>query len=268
MLIKIFYSWQSDIRFNNNAIKDALNKAIVEIGKDEKGPIVKLFDSTSNLVGSTRIPESILKDISACDIFVCDLTIIGKSENRERSIPNPNVLLELGYAIAVLGWHRTIVVFNDKYGVITDLPFDIEKRSVLTCSIENKDDSNGIGMLKSKLREWIKRIIDQNPVRGIVTTLKHDVIKRKRDITTLRKILEYFVIDEIDEFFEAGVLEIRTSFIDNWNGLLKYLGSKSFFLYDQDAKEVLLELRNTDVIMHQLLMGYEKNGIFFTSPNY
>lgn len=265
MAIKIFYSWQSDIDFNKRAIRDALRLAIKEIEKDEKNERINLMDSSSNLVGSTRIPESILKDISTCDIFVCDLTIIGKSDNNKRNIPNPNVLLELGYAVAVLGWERTIVIFNEQFGVLNnDLPFDIEKRSTLTCRIEDNNDSNGRGVLKLKLRDWIKRIIDQNPARNNIARLNGDVTKRKRDIATLKNFLTFFDINQIDSFFQNGQISIETSFIDNWKRFIEFVDSKSFFLYDQNAKELLIELRNNDVVMNKLLLAYKEGEIVYS----
>lgn len=48
-----------------------------------------------------------------------------------RSSPNPNVLLELGYAVSQLGWDRIVMVMNTAFGDVTQLPFDLRGRRVL-----------------------------------------------------------------------------------------------------------------------------------------
>jgi len=44
---------------------------------------------------------------------------------RFRKTPNPNVPIELGYAVKTLGWERVICVVNGDYCNIEHLPFDI-----------------------------------------------------------------------------------------------------------------------------------------------
>jgi hypothetical protein len=166
MRIKIFYSWQSDIPFNNQAIRDSLKLAIIDLEKEENIPSIVVVDSTSNFVGATHIPDSILLEIADSDIFICDLAIIGKSDISSRNIPNLNVSIELGYAVAKLSWNRMVVIFNEELGTVPiDIPFDIAKRSVLLVKIKDKNDTEGKGNLKAKLREWLKRIILENPGR-------------------------------------------------------------------------------------------------------
>lgn len=116
------------IRFTHTyykkAIRISLQKAISKI-ESEKDVIIKIDESTLNEPGSPNIPITIFKKIKSADIFLCDLSIIN-SESDDRKVPNPNVLIELGYAIAILGWERIIMVFNSSYGNLSkDLPFDI-----------------------------------------------------------------------------------------------------------------------------------------------
>lgn len=258
MKVKVFYSWQSDIDFNNQAIRDALKLAIIELEKNSDNPRIDPIDSTSNLIGSKRIPDSILNDISNCDIFLCDLTIVGRSDMGTRKIPNPNVLIELGYAIAELGWHRTIVVFNEQFGELNkDLPFDIEKRSTLLCKIQNKDDSNGKGVLKSRLKEWIQRIINENPTRPQRITSSDSGLKRKNDVKYLTLVIKHFDINEMDNFFKNGYGEIHKYFVSRWNEFDEFIGTKEFFMYDLDAKRLLLNFYNKE-LFKRLLNNYTK----------
>lgn len=104
----IFYSWQSDLEGagNRNLIEDALKRALKSIRRDESETVEPVLDrDTAGLSGAPSISESILAKISLADVFVADVSIINKGSTR-RLISNPNVLIELGYAIAQLGWER------------------------------------------------------------------------------------------------------------------------------------------------------------------
>jgi len=56
-----------------------------------------------------------------------------------RGCPNPNVLIELGYAAKALGWDRLILVLNTAYGPPDELPFDLKhRRFPLTYSVTSQ----------------------------------------------------------------------------------------------------------------------------------
>ena len=67
---------------------------------------------------------TIYKKIDSADIFVADVTIINP-EYTGRKTPNPNVMIELGYAIKALGWQRILLLYNGDYGDVELLAFDI-----------------------------------------------------------------------------------------------------------------------------------------------
>jgi len=74
--------------------------------------IFKLDEATRNVPGSPNIPMTIFDKIIKSDIFICDLTTINtNATDIQRKTPNPNVLIELGFAISQLGWHRIIMLF-------------------------------------------------------------------------------------------------------------------------------------------------------------
>jgi hypothetical protein len=130
MRINIFYSWQSDSpqNVNRSFIEDAAQYAIDQIVFDSKLMIEAALDrDTQNLPGSPAIMESILQKIDRCGIFLCDITLINPG-NDARPTPNPNVLIELGYAIAKVGWDRIICVMNEEFGGPSRLPFDLRHR--------------------------------------------------------------------------------------------------------------------------------------------
>ncbi|KPA17343.1 hypothetical protein MHK_002434 [Candidatus Magnetomorum sp. HK-1] len=76
--------------------------------------------------GTPQIAEAILAKIQSSDIFVWDATLV---YSQPRPSPNPNVLIELGYALAVMGEGRLIGVMNtaNKLGGEA-LPFDLKHR--------------------------------------------------------------------------------------------------------------------------------------------
>ena len=123
----VFFAWQMDTPSDQNRkfIWNALKRATATaeaFGSVESSP--RPESDTGGVAGTPNIVETIFKRIRGCAIFVADLTFTAKSETGKLS-PNPNVLIELGYAARSVGWERTILVINEKYGKASYLPFDI-----------------------------------------------------------------------------------------------------------------------------------------------
>ena len=80
----------------------------------------RLDHDTENESGTPPIAETILRKIKNSAIMIADMTFC--SEIREdgpegkvkKKNPNPNVMMELGYAAAIMGWSRIILVINTK----------------------------------------------------------------------------------------------------------------------------------------------------------
>lgn len=133
---RVFYSWQSDSpgNINRNFIQQALETAIADIHKDDTTDVEPVIDrDTLGLAGSPDISHSIFDKIDAASVFVCDVSIIDPSA--ARPTPNPNVLIELGYAIKALGWNRIIMVMNTTFGLPEKLPFDLRSKRITTYAI-------------------------------------------------------------------------------------------------------------------------------------
>ena len=60
---------------------------------------------------------------------------MGTLEN-QRPCPNPNVLVELGYALHRLPTERILLVMNTVHGGVETLPFDIQKSRVIGYQLE------------------------------------------------------------------------------------------------------------------------------------
>ncbi len=132
--MKIFYSWQKDRpnASNRGFIEQALENVAQKLRNDRTLDIEPNIDrDTVGVPGSPEIVSTIFSKIEQADIFVCDISIINGA-NSKRPTPNPNVLVELGYALKALGENRLILILNSAYGEVEKLPFDLRSRRVLT----------------------------------------------------------------------------------------------------------------------------------------
>lgn len=167
--MKIFYSWQSDTPGNTGhyLIRDALQGAINELASDlalEEAERPELDHDTKGLLGAPGIADAILAKIDDCDVFVADITLVGKTE-KGKALINSNVATELGYAHKAKGHEALIMVMNTAYGGPDSRPFNIQHRRwpVLYSLSDDADKSartasehDLIKKLKPILREYLK----------------------------------------------------------------------------------------------------------------
>lgn len=107
----VFYAWQSNRPDTRNLIGDALERAVKTVTRNgDIAHAARMDSDTRGLPGSPDIANTILAKIQTSDVFVGDVSL---REGDERVGPNPNVLVELGYAAAELGWDRVVMVMND-----------------------------------------------------------------------------------------------------------------------------------------------------------
>ena len=164
-VFRIFYSWQSwtPKNVNQNFILDIIKKAAKEIRNDAYIAVEPVVDrDTQGEAGSVDIAATIFRKIEESQIFICDTTIITDPKS-SRQAPNPNVMIELGYAAAFLGWESIICIVNTAYGNIEKMPFDLRSRRLLTYCLpqdaENKADVRRI--LVSDLNAAIRVIMEK-----------------------------------------------------------------------------------------------------------
>lgn len=242
----IFYSWQSDLpkETNLNGIRQALRLSANEIENSIDNISVELDEATRGTAGSPNIPLTIFEKISKADIFICDLTTINSSNNENRKVPNPNVLIELGYAIAELGWERIILLFNTEFGTFPqDLPFDIDRHRATPFSIKNKNDKSGKSQLSKVLKNAFKVIIEQKPLKKVdQKKLSPQAKKRKIDITNLKWCLKYIHIPTMDYFLEEMPSRIIKSIFFYQQGFREVVESNSFHIYEEKLLSLITEL--------------------------
>ncbi len=155
MIFDVFYSWQSDLPETKQYISDCLNS----IAKGQfGGHKIKISRDARNSNGSVSLTDTLFKKINQSAVFIADLTIINANSDG-RKCCNPNVLIELGYAINNLGVENIVILFDTKYGKVEDLPFDIRQNKIIKFNSDNTSK-----VLQTALKREISQIISQiNP---------------------------------------------------------------------------------------------------------
>jgi len=169
MKIGVFYSWESDRRGNRDLIQAAAEEAALRISADETIKVEPALDrDTQNTSGSPAIADTILSKIRLSDLFLCDVTIVSEA-GEQRPTPNPNVLIELGYAVAKIGWERIICVMNEAHGGPRKLPFDLRhRRWPIRYRLSDKADADRVKQVRDKLSEEIELQIRIAIENGII----------------------------------------------------------------------------------------------------
>lgn len=151
---KIFYSWQSDLPGNKtrNFIRECIDEAI-DLAQESEAVEAERDEATMGTTGSPNIVTTLFSKIDNCDFFIADLSLcFTEDRQNEKKSPNPNVLLELGYAVKTLGWERVICLCNTDYG--DKYPFDIAHNRITNFSLEGKS--------KKEVKNDIAKIIFTN----------------------------------------------------------------------------------------------------------
>lgn len=169
MAATIFYSWQSDShpKTNHRFIKECLEDAVKQLVEGSHVDAATRVDHDMKGVhGDQDVVPTILSKIDDCDIFVADVTIVAATDEG-KNLPNPNVLLELGYAYKAAGPGRIIKLMNTAYGhPELGLPFDLaHKRWPHTYTLEetaNKERRQKVKQeLSRELTEMIRLILEK-----------------------------------------------------------------------------------------------------------
>lgn len=165
--ITIFYSWQSDLPGNKtrNIIEDSIKDAVrllrntveIEADRDTKGKY-----------GSPDIAQTIFSKIDECDIFIADVSAVCQYETIDKNgnkkikyMPNPNVMLELGYATKVVGWENVICILNSEYASPEDMPFDIASRRLTPYSLKDKSKGEVKRFIRDVIQETVENILEK-----------------------------------------------------------------------------------------------------------
>ena len=144
--MKVFWSWQSDTpgKIGRHFIRDALTTAIEQLKQApeidepierEARSAMHLDQDRKGISGSPDLARVILEKIEHAAVFVADVTAIGIVPDNDnaakpaKKLINPNVAIELGYALHALSDRSFLMVMNTYYGDRADLPFDLQAKA-------------------------------------------------------------------------------------------------------------------------------------------
>lgn len=169
---KIFYSWQSDLPGSKtrNFIRECIDEAI-DLALETEAIEAERDEATTGTTGSPNIVTTLFSKIDDCDLFIADLSLcFTEDQGKEKRSPNPNVLLELGYAVKTLGWERVICLCNTDFG--DKYPFDIAHNRITDFSLEGKSKKEVKGEI-AKIIFINIRDLRKHPPRAKVGVATH-----------------------------------------------------------------------------------------------
>jgi len=145
--MKIFWSWQSDTpgKTGRHLVRDALDAAIEELRQSREieepetrdlREALHVDQDRQDVAGSPDLVRTILEKIDRCAVFVADVTSVSTIAGRPDENPpvaekrnmNPNVAIELGYAMKARG-DNFLMVMNTYYGGRGFVPFDLTHKA-------------------------------------------------------------------------------------------------------------------------------------------
>jgi hypothetical protein len=173
----VFFSWQADRPPLNgkDLVERALERATARISEDttvEKAVRDLTVDrDTKGLPGSPPIVDSIFHKIDKAAVFVPDLTFVGERADG-RPTPNPNVMIEYGWALKSLTHARIVPVINTAFGKPTaeSMPFDM--RHLLYPTVYSGPDRLGrdrehvIEQLALELEQKIRGVLESGEFKS------------------------------------------------------------------------------------------------------
>lgn len=228
--MRLFFSWQSDIPSNKNIIRKSLQKICEELD-------IEYTEDTRDEAGGDHVVDVLLRKISNSDIFVGDITIVGKAVNGDL-LSNSNVTYELGYAEAKLGRGRIIMMMNERHGSYDDMVFDLGKRMITRFkTTSNKLSAPLQKQLTDELRGKIKFVLETGK-----STIKDDLDKYEKSLLYwAHKVGGGFIEQPFEYLGSTSELTIGETVFDADNTYSFYSG--------YNTKEATFYLRGVDKLV-------------------
>ena len=207
----VFFSWQSDLGETRGVIQAALDKAVRNLNRDlALEEALRLDEDTSGVAGWTEITSTILDKIERCEVFVADITPINGPQPDSRLTPNPNVLFELGYALATgSGRTRIICVVNAAYlpdGDLKELPFDVRGSRPLQFFIQDPATRGETKGQEDPVRTSVREDLASRLQSALGGTL--NAVQAARESTVL-SVTPHLATDNLERF--QVLFDVETS---------------------------------------------------------
>lgn len=233
MPITVFYSWQSELcdKSNRYFIRDAMKEVLRNIRNDcdlDERPTID--HDTKGIPGSPDITKTIFDKIEICSAFVADVSFTSESPNG-RKCPNPNVLIELGFALHALGSERLILVMNDSFGSPKEIPFNLAgRRWPITYTLQPDAGSETQKIARINLTQKIKDALTDMVNSEVLFSAPFSISSIQTDRVLFRKLLEQFPANgetavflrdhELSALIPGNLIKLISFFIREWDGAL------------------------------------------------
>ena len=246
----VFFCWQDhlDKKLYRYLIRDALNRAIANAQHDLPSAadhcVLRQDSDTMNRAGSVEIANTICQKIKTSTIVVADVTPVLTRSADGLYYPNPNVMVEVGYAGATIGWNRVICLFNDQVCKAEQLPFDIRHRRVTSFSCAgDAERKKALNELEATLFVAIRTVV-QEIGRGVIDPELGDGNKRRlRDVRLLSDTLSTFRTDDLDYYIDRALDRVfYYDILFYWHGFEAIVCSSDYRFYDQRLEELIRNL--------------------------
>ncbi len=202
----LFFSYQSDTKYEFELIKDVLNKE-VKSKLLSHGIDLKVDYGMRDVAGNPDLLKTMLEKGEECDIFLADLTYVTKftnSKKHKKYLPNPNVMLELGHAWNFHGDNHTIFIQNSAEGKAKELPVDL-RGFRFPISYELKKDAleeDKISTRKTLCKDLTKAI------KTVVNSIKEN---NKTKYCPFYSFATYQIYNQNEEFIKTKYFELFTN---------------------------------------------------------
>ncbi|ESX91293.1 hypothetical protein X756_02070 [Mesorhizobium sp. LSHC412B00] len=234
---QIFFSWQLDTptATGRNLIGRALDAAISSVAEDaDVDPADRELEvdrDSAGVPGSPPIVETIFSKIDRAVGFVSDMTYVAQRLDGRR-MPNPNVLLEHGWALRALSWRGVISVMNTAYGHpdVHPLPFDLAhfRRPIFFDCPEDADVETRRAArqtLTTQFTNALRAVLDDEVLRQARIPARpaephpHDIALLERVRRQLPEAFQLFLRQHsFGEPLRRRILDPLYELTDDWHG--------------------------------------------------
>jgi hypothetical protein len=200
--LKLFFSWQADAptgvcrNFIEKALKQALVRVVtsIEVESAVREVGIGIDRDTLDTAGWAPIVDTIFKKIDDAAVFVPDLTFVATRLDGQRPAPNPNVLVECGWALKSLTYERILPIMNVRFGSPNGdaLPFNMRH-------------------LRHPIQYDLDESASEETRRGVREKLVTDIASALRPILSLSAVKALLPQPRIPEPFRAAVSRQRPS---------------------------------------------------------
>lgn len=165
---KVFFSWQDDTnkKVGRNFLMRTIEKACQQLSREtEISGAERSFaidSDTAGVSGQPPIVETIFRKIDESSVYVADLTFVA-SRIDGRPSPNPNVLIEYGWALKSRTHRLIIAIMNTAYGKPDEnnMPFNMKHfRWPITYELPENCSKEELSTVRKELSKKVARAIE------------------------------------------------------------------------------------------------------------